>query len=231
MNQPALKLIGASFCPYVQRSRIVLLEKKISHTVEYIDLRHPPEWFHQISPLDKVPVLLVDESPLFESMAICEYLDEITPGSLYPEDPFQRAQHRGWIEFGNEILSQHHALISAKDEAGFKRAQSQFTHRLETVEEHLSDGPYFAGEQFGMVDAVYAPIFRFVSHLRRLVGLELVPAATPKVSAWASALLARPTVKNAVPANFGEAYVGLIQRLHGQLAQQLAEKNAVESVN
>lgn len=230
MSQPTLKLIGASFCPYVQRSRIVLLEKKIPHTVEYIDLQHPPEWFHQISPLDKVPVLLVDESPLFESMPICEYLDEITPGTLYPEDPFRRAQHRAWIEYGNEVLSQHHALISAKDESAFQRAQTQFTHRLQTLEQILGEPPYFAGQSFGMVDAAYAPVFRFVSHLRRLAGLELLPAETPKVSAWASALLARPTVKNAVPANFNEAYVGLIQRLHGLLAQQLAEKNAVESV-
>lgn len=231
MNQPRLKLISVTFCPYVQRSRIVLLEKKIAHTIEYINLQQPPAWFHDISPLDKVPVLLVDDAPLFESMPISEYLDEITPGSLYPDDPFTRAQHRAWIEFGNDILSQHHALISARDETAWAGAQTQFAQRLHTLEAQLGAGPYFAGARFGMVDAVYAPIFRFASHLQQLFGLELIPADTPKVRKWAADLLARPAVKSAVPASFREDYLGLITRLQGLLAQQLAEQRRLAAVD
>jgi len=222
MSEPAFKLISSTFCPYVQRPRIVLLEKSIAHTIEYIDLTHIPAWFHDISPLEKVPVLLVDGQPLFESMPICEYLDEITPGSLYPEDPFLRAQHRAWIEFANVILSQHHALMSAKDEAAYKKAQQQIFHRLEEVEAHLSANPYFMGEQFGMVDAVYAPIFRFASHLRELTGLELIPADAPRVSVWAANLLARPSVSIAVPGRFRADYIALIRRQHGLLGERLA---------
>ena len=78
MSLPKLKLISFTLCPYVQRAMIVLNEKNIPFDIEYIDLSEPPPWFYDISPLEKVPVLLVNDEPLFESMVICEYLDEIT---------------------------------------------------------------------------------------------------------------------------------------------------------
>lgn len=222
MSDPTLKLISAPFCPYGQRPRIVMLAKKIAHAIEYIDIQHLPEWFQHISPLNKVPVLLVDGQPLFESLPICEYLDEITPGSLYPADPLRRAQHRAWLEFGNEILGQHSALMRARDETAFKQARSQFAKRLAAVEEVLGEGPYFNDQHFGMVDVVYAPIFRFLSHLKQMAGLELIPADTPKVTAWANQLLSHPAVNNAVPASFPEDYAGLIRRQRGLLSQRLS---------
>jgi glutathione S-transferase len=222
MSEVTFKLISFSICPYVQRPRIVLLEKQIAHSIEYIDLQDPPVWFHEVSPLEKVPVLLVDGQALFESMPICEYLDEITPGSLYPTDPLRKAQHRAWIEFGNDILSQHHALVSASDETSLKRAKALLDERLDTLEEMLGDGPYFAGQDFGMVDAIYAPVFRFARELQRLTGLEVVTAETPKVAAWATSLLARPSVIAAVPASFSEDYASYIRRQQGLMGQRLS---------
>ena len=222
MTLPVFKLISFSICPYVQRPRIVLLEKQIEHSIEYIDLQDPPVWFHEVSPLEKVPVLLVDGQALFESMPICEYLDEITPGSLYPADPFHRAQHRAWIEFGNDVLNQHHALVSASDEAGFKRARALLNERLDSLEDVLGEGPCFAGESFGMVDAVYAPIFRFIYQLKQLTGIELLSAELPQVVAWAASLLERPAVISAVPATFREDYAAFIRRQGGLMSQRLS---------
>lgn len=221
MPHPNYKLISFSICPYVQRPRIVLLEKEISHEIEYIDLQNPPEWFHTVSPLEKVPVLMVDQQALFESMPICEYLDETTEGSMYPQDPLLRAQHRAWIEFGNDVLSQHHALVSASDEAGFKRAKAILVDRLDILEEVLGEGPYFAGRDFGMVDAVYAPVCRFLQHLHDLCGLQFFDE-TPKVAAWAQQLLQRPSVIQAVPGSFTQDYIAFIHRLQGMVSQQLA---------
>lgn len=221
MSDSSFKLISFSFCPYVQRPRIVMLEKQIEHTVEYIDLQAPPPWFHEISPLAKVPVLVVNDQALFESMPICEYLDEITPGSLYPDDPMHKARHRAWIEFGNDVLSQLHALISAADEVGFKRCRAQLDERWEILEEILGEGPYFAGEPFGMVDLVYAPIFRFTRTIQQQTGLELVTDDTPKLAAWAARLLARPSVQKAVPASYAADYTAFIRRLGGVMSQRL----------
>ncbi|MCG8544426.1 MAG: glutathione S-transferase N-terminal domain-containing protein, partial [Alphaproteobacteria bacterium] len=56
---------------------IVLRAKDVDFDVTYINLREKPDWFLKISPHGKVPVLSVNEQPLFESNAIAEYLDEV----------------------------------------------------------------------------------------------------------------------------------------------------------
>ena len=70
------ELISFKLCPFVQRSVIVLLEKEAPFDITYIDLSNPPDWFKAISPMGKVPVLKVDDTVLFESAVIMEYLDE-----------------------------------------------------------------------------------------------------------------------------------------------------------
>ena len=198
---PHFKLVSFALCPYVQRARIMLLEKNIPHDIEYIDLRSPPPWFLDISPLEKVPVLLVDDKPLFESMPICEYLDEITPGSLHPADPFKKAQNRAWIEYGNDVLNLTYQFFNAKDETTFKRLVANLRDRFETLEETLDAAPFFNGEAFGIIDAVYAPIFRFHVAVRRYADLKFFDD-TPKVTRWTGALLARPSVRHSVPESY-----------------------------
>lgn len=65
MKAAALTLISHSLCPYVQRAAIALTEKKVEFKRQYVDLAHKPDWFLQISPLGKTPVLLVGEQPIF----------------------------------------------------------------------------------------------------------------------------------------------------------------------
>ena len=112
-------LVSHDLCPYVQRSVILLTEKAIPHERVTVDLSAKPDWFRTISPLGKVPLLLVGEAVLFESAVICEYLDETTPGSLHPTDPLDKAQHRAWIEFGSSTLGDIAGFYGAKDPAAF----------------------------------------------------------------------------------------------------------------
>jgi len=99
------KLISFESCPYVQRAVIALNEKKIDFDVEYIDLSDKPEWFLKISPRGKVPVLVVNDTPLFESQAICEYLDEANPDTpLLSKDLVLRARERAWCTYSSDEL-------------------------------------------------------------------------------------------------------------------------------
>ena len=87
----ALKLISHKLCPYVQRAVIALTEKGIPFERIDIDLANKPDWFLKISPLGKVPVLVVErdgsEVALFESNVICEYIEETFPDTkLHPQD-------------------------------------------------------------------------------------------------------------------------------------------------
>ena len=121
----ALKLISHKLCPYVQRAVIALTEKGVPFERIDIDLANKPDWFLKISPLGKVPVLLVEtadgEVALFESNVICEYIEETQGGAkLHPQDPLQRAQHRAWMEFGSTILSELWGLETTGDPAIFE---------------------------------------------------------------------------------------------------------------
>ena len=99
-----LELVSFAICPYVQRAVITLKEKGVAFDITYIELDNPPAWFKEDSPLGKVPLLKVDGEVLFESAIITEYLDEVYPPTLHPGDPLLRAKHRGWIEFGSNLL-------------------------------------------------------------------------------------------------------------------------------
>jgi glutathione S-transferase len=96
-----LELISHYLCPYVQRAVITSIEKNIPHDRTYIDLANKPEWFLTISPLGKVPLLKVAGEILFESAVICEYLDEISPGSLSGAENFlvlnTTVSRKGWF--------------------------------------------------------------------------------------------------------------------------------------
>ncbi len=62
-----LTLVSHTLCPYVQRAAIVLTEKGAAFERRWVDLANKPDWFKAISPLGKTPVLLVAETPIFES--------------------------------------------------------------------------------------------------------------------------------------------------------------------
>ena len=155
-----LELISTKRCPFVQRSVITLKHKGIDHRMTFVDSDDPPEWFRDVSPLGKVPVLRVDgETVIFESAVINEFLDDITPGQLHPEDPLLRALNKSWIEFGGECCSQTFNLMVAPDQAAYQAIVDDIADKLARVETVLGDGPFFNGAEFALIDAAYAPIF------------------------------------------------------------------------
>lgn len=206
MSQPALKLISHHLCPYVQRARIVLAEKTIPHDLEFIDLADKPDWFHRISPLGKVPVLLTDGRPLFESAVITEYLDEVTPASLHPSDAYDRARNRAWIEYASSTLDVIAGFYNATEEATFGGKLEALRKRFRTLEGELNQGPYFAGTTFGMVDAAFAPVFRYFDVIEPFTNLELFDDVT-KVTRWRHELAVRPSVRNAVVADYPQRLI------------------------
>jgi glutathione S-transferase len=203
-----LKLVSFDICPYVERSRIVLLEKGLPHEIEFIQLSNKPAWFLDISPMGRVPVLLLDGRPVFESMVINELLDELHPEpALFPQDPIARAEGRGWIVFANDVLMPAGGaamLAIAGGASGEALAKPLGTLRdaLGKLERRLAreGGPYFLGRDFSLVDASYAPFFRRWRMAERWDGAEArLLGGVPHVSAWVEAMLARRSVASAEP--------------------------------
>ncbi len=223
MTVPKLKLISFTLCPYVQRAMIVLNEKNVPFDIEYIDLSEPPAWFYDISPLEKVPVLLVDDEPLFESMVICEYLDEITEGSLYPDDAFKRAKNRAWIEFGNDILNTTYEFYTTEDKKRFNHLKNTLIDRFEVLEEEFSDGPFFNGEKFSMIDAVYAPVFRYHHRIAGYKDYNLFEDAE-NIKAWGDRLMQRSSIIKSVPGSYDQHMTAYLKKLDSVFTNEIKDK-------
>ncbi len=191
------RLISHHLCPYVQRAVIVLLEKNIAHQRDYIDLAAKPDWFTEISPLGRVPVLETGGAVVFESQVIAEYLDEITGGSLHPADPMEKARHRSWIEFGSETLNAIGAFYSARDEKEFEQKRIALAEKFKRIKPEI-DGPYFTGQQFHMIDGIWGTIFRYLDVFDKIDDFQLL-AGSINLKNWRETIMARPSVANATP--------------------------------
>jgi len=196
-----LKLISHKLCPYVQRAVIALTEKGVSYERIDIDLANKPDWFLTISPLGKTPVLLVGDAAIFESAVILEYLEETQPKPLHPADPLRRAEHRAWIEFASAVLNDIAGFYAAPNEAAFKAKASQLEQRFARLEARVAASPWFDGENFSLVDAVFGPVFRYFDVFDEIADFGIL-AGKPKLARWRKSLAARPSVRNAVSADY-----------------------------
>jgi glutathione S-transferase len=220
-----LRLISHKLCPYVQRAVIALDEKGVAFERVDIDLANKPDWFLKISPLGRTPVLQVGDTAIFESAVILEYLEETGPKPLHPTDALRRAEHRGWIEFGSAILNDIAGLYSAPDEAAFKAKAAQLEARFARLEARVVAAPWFDGEKFSLVDAVFGPVFRYFDVFDG-IGEFGILENKPKLARWRASLAARPSVKSAVSAEYPALLRDFLRRRNSWISQLQARAAA-----
>ena len=216
-----IELISFDLCPFVQRSVITLLEKEIPFKRTNIDLANKPEWFLDISPLGKVPVLRINGNVLFESAVINEYLDEITPPSMHPQDPLQKAVNRAWIEYGSELSNLSFRMLITQDESVVEQSLQGLRDKFEFLDKNLTATPFFNGTAFSLIDAAYAPVFIRIEYLLTRVIDNLIPPGCSKVLAWSDAILARPSVQGSIIDRFTELATERFKKRGGILLQVL----------
>ena len=217
----SLQLISFKTCPFVQRAVITLKHKNIDFDITYIDLADPPDWFLELSPLGKVPVLKVDDEVLFESAVINEYLDEITGGELQPHEPLARAKNRAWVEFASNMLGNLYMMKMSKDEERYNKYRDSLVSQFHRVEKRLGDGPWFNGEKFSLADTAFAPLFRQNSVADNKLSM-LDPETMPRVAAWAQRLLALPEVRDSVVDEFEDLYLSAMKKNESYSLNRLA---------
>jgi glutathione S-transferase len=198
---PVLKLISHKLCPYVQRAVIALTEKGVAFERIDIDLANKPDWFLKISPLGKTPVLMVGAHAIFESAVILEYLEETQAKPLHPSDPLRRAEHRAWIEFGSAVLNDIAGFYAAPDAAAFKAKALLLAQKFARLDARLIAAPWFDGEQFALVDAVFGPVFRYFDAFDAIGDFGIL-ADKPNTARWRASLAARPSVRSAVSPDY-----------------------------
>ena len=219
-----LKLISHNLCPYVQRAVIALIEKGVPFERIDIDLANKPDWFVKISPLGKTPVLQVGDTAIFESAVILEYLEETQTKPLHPKAPLKRAEHRAWIEFSSAVLADIWGLETAPDESTFRAKAKQIEAKFVRLETRLVGSPWFDGDDFSLVDAVFAPAFRYFDVFDQIGRFSILDNKL-KIAAWRKRLAQRQSVVDAV----GKDYPDLLRafmRKHNAWLSKLDTKAA-----
>lgn len=92
------------------------------------------------------------------SVVICEDTEDILDvASMYPKDALSRAQQRGRIEFATPTYADAWRFLNPTDRLTADAKKAAFRERLQRLEAALGAGPYFAGADFRMVDAMFGP--------------------------------------------------------------------------
>ncbi len=170
-----MKLIGSHTSPFARKVRIVLAEKKMEY-----DFVIDSPWLEDsnvpnLNPLGKIPVLVLDdETALFDSRVIVEYIDSVTPNNkLFPAPNRERIEVKRWEAVADGICdAAASAVMEAKrpkkeqSAAWIVRQRDKVTRGLEFMADHLGEKPFCMGTHFSLADIAVGTalgylVFRF----------------------------------------------------------------------
>ena len=156
-----MKLIGSLTSPFVRKVRVVLAEKKIECGFEIDSPWTPDSKVPNINPLGKIPILVFDdETVLFDSRVISEYLDHTAPNNkLMPSPNRERTEVKRWEALADGI-GDAAALIflerkrpeAKQDQEWIERQEGKIIRGLEYMAKQLGEDPWCVGTHFTLAD-------------------------------------------------------------------------------
>jgi glutathione S-transferase len=156
-----LKLIGTTTSPYTRKVRIVLAEKRMEYEFAIDAPNAEGSTVVRYNPLGKIPVLVLDdESTLFDSRVIVEYLDNASPGNrLIPEEKRPRIQVRRWEALADGCTDAAVAVIMEKRRPAAQqspewiaRQQAKVDRALQMMADDLAAKTWCTGDFFTLAD-------------------------------------------------------------------------------
>jgi glutathione S-transferase len=172
-----------------------------------LDLRaaeHKTEAYAKINPNQRVPALVIDGRPMFESTAMVLWLAERfgVEKKIWPAaDDAARAEAMGWTVWGTAQLGQNiMALMTATsdrlpkemhNEAQAKMFRSHIEKDLKVLDDQLAKHAYVMGDAFSLADVLPGMALMF----GMMGGLDL--SKVPHIGAWMQKLSARPAFQRA----------------------------------
>ncbi|KAJ7743826.1 glutathione-S-transferase [Mycena metata] len=148
------------FCPFVQRTWITLEEKGIPYQYKEVNPYKKEKHFLDINPKGLVPAVEYHGKALYESLVLCEFLDDAYPDhkpNILPSDAYTKAYARIWIDFiGKSFVPAFFRLLQAQEADKQDAARTEIYEALHKFVAQVK-GPYFLGEEFSLIDVAIVP--------------------------------------------------------------------------
>lgn len=196
-----LKLCGFAASNYYNKVKLALLEKGVPFEEELV-WADRSEALLQNSPLGKIPYIVTERGPLFESQVIMEYIESAyAQQPLLPADPYEAARVRELITFmelhlelvAREIYGQAFFGGSVSDETR-ERVHKLLKRNAKAFGRIAKFAPYIGGDSFTMADCAALVHLPLVGMASKLVYGEDVLAEYP-VRDYTKMLAERATVQ------------------------------------
>ncbi len=200
-----MKLIGTPTSPYTRKARVVLAEKRIDYEfvvdVPYAGHTGVPA----LNPLGKVPVLVLDdETTIFDSRVIVEYLDHASPvARLIPENTRHRIEVRRWEALADGCTDAVVAAVQEKrrpeaqqSREQIARQQAKVERALQAMADDLGAKSWCTGDFFNLSDVAAGCCLGFLD--LRLPDLPW-RKTHPNLARFAEKLAQRASFRDTVP--------------------------------
>lgn len=192
-----LVLYGAPLSPFVRKAEVALREKGLDYELESVNIMPMPEWFQEISPARRIPVLRDRRvgtegraGTLPDSSAICAYLERLAADPpLYPASAFEHGRAIWLEEYADSEVASVAGLNVFRPilfprfqgkESDLDTARQAWHEKLprhfDYLESVLDGRSCFVGDQFSIADVAVGC---------QLTQLDLV-VGPPDASRWPS---------------------------------------------
>lgn len=203
-----MKLIGSPMSPYVRKVRVYILETGTACDFQSVDAWAPKAELLAMAPLGKVPVLVRDDdSVLFESNLVLEYLDRLQPPAqrLLPVEGEARWDVLRWQTLTHGLIDSVvvRVLESRRDEAQRsaiipKREEGRIARVLDALEAGIAGRQWIASDHLSTADVVLGVALQYIDfrdpHDWR--------GKRPELAAWCRRVTARPSFRETLPPGF-----------------------------
>ena len=200
-----IKLYDFLSCPYGQKVRIVLAEKALTYDFVNVDLtqheNRKPD-FVRLNPFARVPVLVDDDTTVYDSTIINEYLED-----EYPEPPVlppvgssaMRSRARAFEDFADtsftppvgQLISEVAKPEGDRDQSRIQRFHQIIERALDYLNHELQGNNFLAGE-FSVADIAFAPRMLVLGE----IGIDVSANNRGNIDAWLKRMVERPSIRN-----------------------------------
>jgi len=194
-----IQVYHASPCPFGRKVLAVIFEKNLDYEIKQMSFKNGDSQksdYRKLNPNGEFPTISDEGFVVYESAAICEYLeDEYPEPRLMPSDSEGRARVRMVHQFIDlHLIPAFGRVFKKKMMSGEEPApedRQALAEALDRVVGYVGDGKFIAGKEFSLADCAVAPVLASIEASGETFG------GFERLTAYLDRIKKRPAYKGA----------------------------------